>query len=199
VSNQRAFTLCESQHPMRSSLEGVILLSNHNSNRRAVSQRHLPHTTCQTRSQHKTSLPLRTFQLCEFHCLFGADAHHFLFIQRDSNENALANLKQNLYNAFSDGEVRIHPRIYTGDDLANLQASCLDILECFSNTNDVVGYYVITGKIQVEPRASYTAAEDECEWFERAFSCAKYPEWGRLGGKIIDLEKERHEPNEDKA
>jgi hypothetical protein len=60
-----------------------------------------------------------------------------------------------------------------------------------------VGYYVITGKIQVEPRASYRAAEDEREWFERAFSCAKCPEWGRLGGKIIDLEKERHEPNED--
>jgi hypothetical protein len=53
-----------------------------------------------------------------------------------------------------------------------------------------VGYYVVTGKIHIEPR---NASEDEADWFERAFGCAKYPEWGRLKGRVIDLEKERYE------
>jgi hypothetical protein len=168
-----------------------------NSIKRGVSRQHLSQSTFGMRKQHTSSLSRRTFQLCEFHCLFGADAHHFLFIQRDSNEAALAHLKQNLSNAFSAGQARIYPRIYTEDDLMNLQTSCLDILECFIGTNDVIGYYVITGKIYVEPRAAAMAAEDEHEWFEEVFTCAKYPEWNRLGGIVIDLEKDRYEPQDD--
>jgi hypothetical protein len=50
--------------------------------------------------------------------------------------------------------------------------SCPDILECFSGSNDVVKYYTVTGEIHIEPR---DAADDEADWFERAFGCAKFP------------------------
>jgi hypothetical protein len=59
-----------------------------------------------------------------------------------------------------------------------------------------VGYTVVTGRIHIERCASGMVAE-EIEWFERVFSCAKFPEWGRLAGKVIDLEEERYEPHED--
>lgn len=130
-----------------------------------------------------SSMSNQNLRLCEFHCVFGADAHQFLFTQLDSNENALANLNGNLSNTFSDGQARANSRIYNEGDLVGLQKSCLNILKCFKRTNDVVGCYVVTENINVDLRRSDMLTDDEYEWFETVFSCAKYPEWGRLVGK----------------
>lgn len=53
----------------------------------------------------------------------------------------------------------------------------------------VVGYFVVTGEIHVEQRDK---AEDEADWFERTFGCAKFPDWGRLKGTVADLEEDRY-------
>jgi hypothetical protein len=52
-----------------------------------------------------------------------------------------------------------------------------------------VGYYIVTREMHVEPRGT---REDEAHWFERAFECVKFPDWGRLKGRLVDLEMERY-------
>lgn len=48
----------------------------------------------------------------------------------------------------------------------------------------------MAGKMYFEPRDT---SEDEAEWFESRFGCAKYPERARVKGRVIDLERERYE------
>ena len=146
-----------------------------------VSRQHRSHMTYQRQRQHSTSPPQRTFQLCIFYHLFGQDAHYCVFIQREPNTIALANLERNLHHESADGFTALFlPRVYTEADIANIQASCLDILHSFRGTADLVSYLVITGKIHVEPCAPDMTAEEVAEWFEKRFSCTKYPDWRRL-------------------
>ena len=163
-----------------------------------VSRQHRSHMTYQRRRQHSTSPPQRTFQLCDFYYLFGQDAHYSVFIQRESNSIALENLERNLHHeSAKPSTARFLPRVYTEADIANIQASCLDILSSFGGTCDLVSYLAVTGKIHIKPCDPNMTAEEVAEWFEKRFSCRKYPDWRRLGGKVFDLEAERYEPHQD--
>ena len=187
--------VCELCIPV-SLLRCAMLIPSRYSINSAASQRHLPSVERQTRSHQTAPPPHQTFQLCEFNNLFGADAHYFLFIQRESNSTSLTNLQQNLRHASSTGEARLHPRIFTEDDLANIQTSCMEILSGLSFGSDIVGFYVVTGRIHVGFHPS-DSVRGERGWFEKVFSCSKFPEWGALAGKMVDLEKEVYKPHED--
>ncbi|CAI6092094.1 unnamed protein product [Clonostachys chloroleuca] len=130
--------------------------------------------------------PQRTFKLFEFNYAFGCDAHHFIFIQRESNSEALATFEENLGVDMDCGAIQVYSRIFTETDLKNIQASCLEILAAFSATSDYVTYRAILGKIEVE-------SCDDSEWFDETFS-AKYPYWDKGfnidSSQVIDLEKD---------
>ncbi|CAG9972242.1 unnamed protein product [Clonostachys byssicola] len=135
--------------------------------------------------------PRRTFKLYEFHHAFGCDAHHFIFIEREPNSEALATFEENLGANIGVGHDYIHPfsRIFTETDLKNIQASCLEILAGFEFTADHVTYRVILGPIEVK-----SCGEEEGHiWFDETFT-DKYPHWDTGfnidSSQILDLEKD---------
>ncbi|KAH8807881.1 hypothetical protein F5884DRAFT_348579 [Xylogone sp. PMI_703] len=132
----------------------------------------------------------KTFQLWQFFHLFGLDMHHLVFIQRESNEDALTNLRRNLRESIKARDVTRYSRIYTEDDIINIQKSSLDVLQLFKHTNDSVEFWVASGSIKVELRDE---AQDESEWFEGVFESTKFPRWKKLGGHVIDMEEENYE------
>jgi hypothetical protein len=136
------------------------------------------------------ALPQRTFKLYDFSAAFGRDAHHVVFIQRESNSEALAIFEENLHEEVAQREVRWFSRVYTKTDLENIQTSCQDILEVFSATNDVVEFTVVLGKIEVQS----CVPGGESHWFWDTFKDYKDPNWA-LGFNvnsedIIDLRTE---------
>jgi hypothetical protein len=156
-------------------------------------------TTRKLEQPNNMSHPHRTFQLCEFSTLFGRDAHYFLFIQRESNSEALAHFEANVRHAVSTRHAKFFPRVYTETDLTNIQASCLDILGCFVGTNDYVSYLAVVGKIEIQPLGEMRDEwKEEHEWFEKTFEDTKAPNWARgLGvesNQVIDLETDNYEP-----
>jgi hypothetical protein len=124
--------------------------------------------------------------------LFGGDAHHILFIQRESNSEALSNFENNLGQAISERQAQFFPRVYTETDLTNIQSSCLDILGCFSATNDVVSFLAVVGKVEIQPRGE---ERNEAKWFQETFEDSKFPEWalglGVESDQVVDLETEK--------
>ncbi|CAH0016509.1 unnamed protein product [Clonostachys rhizophaga] len=132
--------------------------------------------------------PQRTFMLFEVNNAFGRDAHHFLFIQRESNLEDLAYFGENLCLDIdrAHGTVEAFERIFTETDLKNIQASCLEILAGLSAINGCVTYEAILGKIEVTASDGdiwfYDTFDDECPQWETAFNIDS--------SQIIDLEED---------
>ncbi|CAH0049118.1 unnamed protein product [Clonostachys solani] len=135
--------------------------------------------------------PQRTFKLFEFHHAFGCDAHHFIFIQRESNSEALATFEENLGADIGQGHgmIQSFSRIFTETDLKNIQSSCLEILAGFSATSGHVTYRAILGKIEVKSCGD----KDGDVWFDDTFT-DKYPHWDTGfnidSSQVIDLEED---------
>ncbi|VUC38095.1 unnamed protein product [Clonostachys rosea] len=141
------------------------------------------------RSSQPHRQPQRTFKLFEFNRAFGCDAHHFIFIQRESNLEALAAFEDNLGDNIGKGRGTVRPfsRLFTETDLKNIQSSCLEILAGFSGTSDHVTYQAILGEIEVkrcDDREGHI-------WFDDTFT-DKDPHWStgfNIGSsQVIDLE-----------
>ncbi|KAF3063107.1 hypothetical protein CFAM422_010268 [Trichoderma lentiforme] len=141
------------------------------------------------------SEPSLTFQLWEFTLLHGKDMHYLLLIQLTNNEISLANLKRNLNNAISRKEVIIHPRVYTHQDVINIQTSAIDVIRLFESTNDCVDLIVVSGELDVK-KARHKARDEEEEWFEDVFGDSKFPRWEGLGGRVVSLFEKRYWPVE---
>ncbi|KKO97947.1 hypothetical protein THAR02_09945 [Trichoderma harzianum] len=139
-----------------------------------------------------------TFQLWEFELLHGNDMHYLVLLQLTNNEPSLANLKRNLNNAISRGEVTIHPRVYTNQDVINIQTSAMDVIRRFESTNDSVDLIVASGELDVK-KAKHKAGDKEEEWFEDVFGCSKVPKWEKLGGRVVSLFEGKYWPVEDSA
>ncbi|PTB49086.1 hypothetical protein M431DRAFT_98407 [Trichoderma harzianum CBS 226.95] len=144
------------------------------------------------------SEPTLTFQLWEFTLLHGKDMHYLVLIQLTHNETSLANLKRKLNNAISRKEVVIHPRIYTHQDVINIQTSAIDVIRLFESTNDCVDLVVVSGELDVK-KARHKAREKEEEWFEGVFGDSKFPRWEGLGGRVVSLFEGRYWPVEGSA
>ncbi|KAL6692996.1 hypothetical protein J3F84DRAFT_401550 [Trichoderma pleuroticola] len=134
---------------------------------------------------HSPNMSEATFQLWEFDLLHGNDMHYLVLVQLTHNETALDNLKRNLHKAISRRQVVIHPRIYTQQDVMNIQTSAIDIIKLFEGTNDCVDLLVASGELDVEEAGG--KEEEEEEWFEDVFGDAKFPRWERLGGRVVTL------------
>ncbi|VUC38096.1 unnamed protein product [Clonostachys rosea] len=129
----------------------------------------------------------RTFKLFEFHQPFeGPDEHHFVFIQRESNTEALTTLKRNLRKEMrEDGSMRSFSRVFTETDIKSIQTSSLEILSGFRGSNDRVTYSIILGKIAVQPRGSAT----EAKWYFKTFDGGDWKKGFKLkSGQVLDLE-----------
>ncbi|KAL7935775.1 hypothetical protein V8C35DRAFT_261902 [Trichoderma chlorosporum] len=167
--------------------------------------RHSIHKTTYTRTctqlsqQPDMSSPTPTFQLWEFNTLFGADMHHLVLMQLTNNETALSNLKNNLREAISSGDVVIHEREYTQQDVVNIQSSAIGLLRCFGSTNDAVDVVVASGTLEVklnEVVDDDDEGDGEMEWFEEVFGEPKFPAWENLGGRVVSLFEEGFESEE---
>ncbi|KAM6478585.1 hypothetical protein HDV62DRAFT_370773 [Trichoderma sp. SZMC 28011] len=153
------------------------------------------HTHKQPTHPPKMSEPSLTFQLWEFTLLHGKDMHYLLLIQLTHNETSLANLKRNLNNAISRKEVVIHPRVYTHQDVINIQTSAIEIIRLFESTNDCVDLIVVSGELDVK-KARHKSREKEEEWFEDLMGDSKFPRWEGLGGRVVSLFEGRYWPVE---
>lgn len=76
--------------------------------------------------------------------------HYLVLLQLTNNETSVGNLKRNLDNAISRQEVVIHPRIYTHQDVVNIQTSAIGIIRTFEVTNDCVDLIVASGELDVK-------------------------------------------------
>ncbi|KAL5085125.1 hypothetical protein Trisim1_010915 [Trichoderma cf. simile WF8] len=153
------------------------------------------HTHPQKQPSHSPKMSEPTFQLWEFTLLHGKDMHYLVLLQLTNNETSLANLKRNLNNAISRGEVVIHPRIYTHQDVINIQTSAIDIIRLFESTNDCVDMIAVSGELDVK-KARHKAREKEEEWFEGFLGDSKFPRWEGLGGRVVSLFEGRYWPVE---
>ncbi|UKZ78953.1 hypothetical protein TrVFT333_006702 [Trichoderma virens FT-333] len=140
-------------------------------------------------------MPSPTFQLWEFTLLNGCDMHYLVLLQLTNNGTALTNLKRNLDNAISSGEIIIHPRVYTQQDVINIQTSAIDLLRRFESTNDCVDLIVASGTLDVKIAGHESRSEEE-EWFESVFDSCKFPKWENLGGRVVSLFEEEYRPEE---
>ncbi|KAL7904265.1 hypothetical protein GGI35DRAFT_463758 [Trichoderma velutinum] len=150
------------------------------------------HTQTYKPFSHTPKMSEPTFQLWEFNLLHGCDMHYLVLLQLTNNETSLSNLKRNLDNAISRGEITIHPRIYTHQDVVNIQTSAIDIIRVFESTNDCVDLIVASGELDVK-KARHKARDKEEEWFENVFGDSKFPKWENLGGRVVSLFEERYE------
>ncbi|RFU79361.1 hypothetical protein TARUN_2816 [Trichoderma arundinaceum] len=137
-----------------------------------------------------------TFQLWEFHYLEGCDMHHLVLIQRTSNECSLSNLRHNLRRVIASGDVVVHERVYTQQDVFNIQSSAMDIIRRFESTSDSVDLLVASGKLDVKMNEKAETVEQETEWFEGVFHDTKFPRWKELGGRVVSLFEGEYRPEE---
>ncbi|KAL7946960.1 hypothetical protein V8C42DRAFT_319275 [Trichoderma barbatum] len=166
-------------------------------------QRH--HTTSKPTNIHNQSqspsqppkMSQPTFQLWEFTLLYGSDMHYLVLIQTTNNSTTLTTLKQNLRHAISSRSVVIHPRIYTKQDIVNIQTSAIDVLRRFESTNDCVDVVVASGLLDVKLNdANPTSSREEAEWFESVFESVKFPKWENLGGRAVSMFDGEYQPEQ---